>query len=94
MYSVHNERKSVVAERFIRALNNIRGENVCQLYNTLHCQLDMKGTRFLVFFLSEFSFTETDDSQDIRGREGTIVYSALPLPPAHKHSGIYLHLCM
>ena len=70
MYSTHNEGKSVVAERFIRALNNIRGENLCQLYNTLHYQLDMKGTRFLVFFLSGFSFTETDDSQDSRERKG------------------------
>ena len=94
MYSTHNEGKSVVAERFIRALNNIRGENLCQLYNTLHYQLDMKGTRFLVFFLSGFSFTETDDSQDSREREGNIVYFALPLPPAHKHSGIYLQLYM
>ena len=47
-----------------------------------------------VFFLSGFSYTDTDDSQDSRGREGTILYSTLPLPPAHKHSDIYLQLCM
>ena len=41
-----------------------------------------------------FSFTDTDDSQDNRGREGTIFYSTLPLPPAHEHSDIYLQLCM
>ena len=41
------------------------------------------------FFLSVFSFTDTDDSQDSRGREGTTFYSTLPLPPAHKHS----HIC-
>ena len=35
-----------------------------------------------------------DDSQDSRGREGTIFYSTLPLPPAHEHSDIYLQLCM
>ena len=46
-----------------------------------------------VFFLSEFSFTDTDNSQDSRGREGTIFYSTLPLPPAHEHSDIYLQLC-
>ena len=46
------------------------------------------------FFLSGFSFTDTDDSQDSRGREGTIFYSTLPLPPAHEHSDIYLQLCM
>ena len=28
------------------------------------------------------------------GREGTIFYSTLPLPPAHEHSEIYLQLCM
>ena len=46
------------------------------------------------FFLSGFSFTDTDDSQDSRGREGTIFYSTLPLPPAHDYSDIYLQLCM
>ena len=46
------------------------------------------------FFLSGFSITDTDDSQDSRGREGTIFYSTLPLPPAHEHSDIYLQLCM
>ena len=46
------------------------------------------------FFLLRFSFTDTDDSQDRRGREGTIFYSTLPLPPAHEHSDIYLQLCM
>ena len=43
-------------------------------------------------FLSGFSFTDTDDSQDSR-RKGTIFYSTLPLPPAHEHSDIYLQLC-
>ena len=41
------------------------------------------------FFLSVFSFTDTDDSQGSRGREGSIFYSTLPLPPAHEHIGIY-----
>ena len=45
------------------------------------------------FFLSGFSFTDTDDSQGSRGREGSIFYSTLPLPPAHEHSDIYLQLC-
>ena len=40
---------------------------------------------FVFFFLSGFSFTDTDDSQDSRGRKGTIFYSSLPLPPAHEH---------
>ena len=37
-----------------------------------------------IFFLSGFSFTDTDNSQDSRGREGTIFYSTLPLPPAYE----------
>ena len=41
------------------------------------------------FFLSGFSFTDTDNSQDSRGREGTIFYSTLLLPPAHEHSDIF-----
>ena len=46
------------------------------------------------FFLSGFSFTDTDDSQDSRGKEATIFQSTLPLPLAHEHSDIYLQLCM
>ena len=48
----------------------------------------------LSFFPSEFSFTDTDNLQGSRGREGTIFYSTLPLPSAHEHSDIYLQLCM
>ena len=54
----------------------------------------MPNTTFVCFFLSGFSFTDTDDSQDTRGREETIFYSTLPLPPTHEHSNIYLQLCM
>ena len=43
------------------------------------------------FFLS---FAESDDSHNSKGRERTIFYSTLPLPPAHEHSDIYLQLCM
>ena len=49
---------------------------------------------FFLFFLSGFSFTDTDDSQDSRETEWTIFYSTLPLPPAHEHSHFYLQLCM
>ena len=35
----------------------------------------------LFFFLSGFSFTDTDDSRGCWRREGTIFYSTLPLPP-------------
>ena len=49
---------------------------------------------WIFFFLSGFSFTDTDNSQDSRGREGTIFYSILPLPLAHEHSSIYLPLYM
>ena len=43
-----------------------------------------------VFFLSEFSFTDTDNSQDSRGRKGTILNPTLSLLSAHEHSDIYL----
>ena len=36
-----------------------------------------------IFCLSGFSFTDTDASQDSRGRQGTIFYSNLPLPITH-----------
>ena len=44
------------------------------------------------FFLSGFSFTDTDNSQDSRGREGAVFYSSLALPPAHEHLDMYLQL--
>ena len=47
-----------------------------------------------LFFLSGFFFTDTDDSQESRGREGGIFYSTLPLLPSHEHWDIYLQLCM
>ena len=49
---------------------------------------------YIYIFLSGFSFTDTDDLHDSRGREGTIFYSTLPLPPALEHSDIYLQLCI
>ena len=41
--------------------------------------------RQLYFFSVRVFFTGTNDSQDNRGREGTIFYFTLPLPPAHEH---------
>ena len=46
------------------------------------------------FFLSGFSFEDTGDAQDSRGREATIFYSTLPLSTAHEHSDSYLQLCL
>ena len=43
-------------------------------------------TKYISFlFLSGLSFTDTDNSQASRGREGTFFYSTLPLPPTHEH---------
>ena len=47
-----------------------------------------------IFFSIRLFFTDTDDSQNSRGREETIFYSTLPLPSAHEHWDIYLQLCM
>ena len=49
---------------------------------------------FHIFFLSDFSFTDTDDSQDNRRSERTIFNSTLPFSLAHEHSDSYLQLCM
>ena len=54
----------------------------------------MKLLNSVCFFLSGFSFTDTNDSQDSREREGTLFYSAQPLPPAHEYWDNYLQLCM
>ena len=47
---------------------------------------------FFFFFSIRVFFTDTDDSQDSRGKEGTIFYSTLQLPPADEHWDIYLHV--
>ena len=60
---------------------------------SIHCLSSLKKIFFYIFFIRVF-FTDTDDSQGSRGREWTIFYSTLPLPPAHKHWDIYLQLCM
>ena len=46
------------------------------------------------FFLSGFSFTDTDNSQGEGGRDGIIFYSTPSIVAAHKHSGINLQFCM
>ena len=46
------------------------------------------------FFLSGFSFTDTDDLQDSRGKEETFFYFTLPVPPAYEYSYIYLQRFM
>ena len=45
-----------------------------------------------VFFSIRVFFTDTDDSQGSRRREGTIFYSTLVLPPTHEHWDIYFQL--
>ena len=45
---------------------------------------------FLIFFSSGFSFTDTDDSQDSRVRDGTMFYSSLPPLATHEYSDTYL----
>ena len=73
--------------RFLNLVDNHSFLNVI-LFSILFMHI------FFFFFLSGSSFTNTDDSQDSRGRKGTIFYSTLPLPPAHEHWDIYLQLCM
>ena len=47
---------------------------------------------FVFFLLSGFYFTDTDNSQGSRGREGTILFHSTT-STAHEHSDIYLQLC-
>ena len=79
-------------ENFSLALDRIEVCQISLFITTFHVLTWNKNCLF--FFLSGFSFTDTGDSQDRRKREGTIFYSTLRLPPAHKHSDIYLQLCM
>ena len=45
-----------------------------------------------IFFYQFFFLTNSDNSRDRRGREGTIFCSYLPLPLAQQHTDIYLQL--
>ena len=60
--------------------------------NMLEVLEETKNLSF--FFLSGFSSQTQYYSQDSRGRQRTIFYSTLPLPPAHEHWDTYLQLCM
>ena len=56
-------------------------------------RLGLQKLIVLFFFLSGFSFTDTDNSQDNRGREGTIFYSTLPFPLTQPWFGLFtVHL--
>ena len=48
----------------------------------------------LQFFLSRFSFTDTDKSQESKENDGDHLYSSLPLAPIRQYSDNYLHFCM
>ena len=50
--------------------------------------------KFCFFSLLGYFFTDTDYSQGSKGREETMFYSSMSLPPAHEHSDIYLQLWM
>ena len=70
----------ILSLRFVILLHNVLAFSISLLCN--------------FFFLSGFSFTDTGDSQNSRGTEETLFYSALPLVPAYEHSDIRLQLCM
>ena len=75
------------------AVNYFKGFFVCRETKFLPLRVSRMLLQLIVFSIRIF-FTDTDDSQNSRGREGTIFYFTLPLPPAHKHWDIYLQLCM
>ena len=72
MYYLWKIRKQANRRVFI-VLNYFGYSNL--LISTFTMILDYRN------FLSGFFFTDTDNSQDNRGREGTIFYSTLPLHP-------------
>ena len=63
-------------------------------WSSLKHQLGAFTYYLIYFFFYQGFITDTNDSQDRKGREGTIFYSNLPLPPVHEHWDIYLQLCM
>ena len=70
---------SKIESRYLKFFNDFRAAIRC-----------MKATFFFFFFLSGFSFTDTDDSQDSRGRERTIF---IPLYHFHPLTNIQIFIC-
>ena len=88
------EKKRKNRDRSIYLMYIVCISNCCHLHIfelRALCKLIIDKT---IFFLSGFSFTDSDNSQDSRGKEGTIFYSTLPVPLVHEHWDIYLQLCM
>ena len=80
---------------FIESLNSkFSAIYLSETYNHSSWQEDWTlgyhSIKFKHIFLSGFSFTDTNDSQNSRGRGWDYLYSTLPFPPAHEYSGIYL----
>ena len=51
--------------------------------------LETTSPEVLFFVYQGFLSRDSDDSQDSRGREVTIFYYTLPLPPVHEYSDIF-----
>ena len=64
-----------------------------KIWNVIPANISNVNKLSDLLFLSGFSFTDAEYSQDSRGRKRTIFYSPLTLPPAHEHSDIYLQSC-
>ena len=84
---------SLVEEKEIeKTMRNLNERKACQksdiplriIEENIDMFIKFPTSSFVFFFLSGFSFTDTDNSQDNRGRERTIFYSTVPLPPAHE----------
>ena len=63
---------------------------IFKIFNLSKVKLNCPRKLISFLFPSGVSFTDTGDSQDARGREKTIFYSTLLLPPGDKDLGIYL----
>ena len=68
----------------------------CEIFKNAFFTEDLQTTTSIrnFFFLSGFSFKDTDSSLDNRVKGGVMLYSTLLFPPAREHSDIYSQLCM
>ena len=56
-------------------------------------KIDGKGQKFFFFFFYRGFLSRTLTTHRTAEEGRGPAYSALPLPPAHEHSDIYLQLC-
>ena len=86
-------RTIVTVETFLTGFINVTITFFCKKHFIIIFIIIIIYIIIIIIFIRVF-LMDTNNSRDIRGREGTIFYSTVSLSPTQEHSDTYLHLCM